>query len=125
MVKTLKRRIAVALLLVVMSTSVFFTRTVYASVLAYDVNGDGKCDDEDFAMVAELFGVNNPDPRYDPRCDVNDDRKINIKDLALVAKASGGGGFFVVPEYWLGTILGLIGCFAAFGAFRLHKGRLQ
>ena len=30
-------------------------------------------------------------------------------------------GFFVIPEYWLGTILGLVGCFAALGAFRLSK----
>ena len=33
----------------------------------------------------------------------------------------GRGGFFVIPEYWLGTILGLIGCFAAFGVFRVSK----
>jgi hypothetical protein len=35
------------------------------------------------------------------------------------------GGFLVVPEFWLGTILGLIGCFAAFGVFRLSKHRYQ
>jgi len=33
------------------------------------------------------------------------------------------GGFLVIPEYWLGTILGLIGCFAAFGVFRVSKNR--
>jgi hypothetical protein len=32
-------------------------------------------------------------------------------------------GFFVVPEYWLGTILGLVGCFAALGMFRVSKKR--
>ena len=30
-------------------------------------------------------------------------------------------GFFVIPEYVIGTILGLVGCFAAFGVFRLSK----
>jgi hypothetical protein len=34
-------------------------------------------------------------------------------------------GFLVIPEYWLGTILGLIGCFAAFGVFRASKNRHQ
>jgi len=32
-------------------------------------------------------------------------------------------GFLVVPEFWLGTILGLAGCFGAFGTFRLLKRR--
>lgn len=30
-------------------------------------------------------------------------------------------GFFVIPEYLLGTILGLVGCFAAFGVLRVSK----
>jgi len=30
-------------------------------------------------------------------------------------------GFLVVPEYWLGTVLGLVGCFAALGLFRVSK----
>jgi hypothetical protein len=30
-------------------------------------------------------------------------------------------GFLVIPEYLLGTILGLVGCFAAFGVFRVSK----
>jgi len=30
-------------------------------------------------------------------------------------------GFLVMPEYWLGTILGLGGCFAALGVFRTFK----
>jgi hypothetical protein len=30
-------------------------------------------------------------------------------------------GFFVIPEYWLGTVLALAGCFAALGVFRLSK----
>lgn len=35
-------------------------------------------------------------------------------------------GFFVIPEYWLGSIMGLLGCFAAFGMFHVSKQkRLQ
>ncbi|MEM3731346.1 MAG: hypothetical protein QW667_03420 [Candidatus Bathyarchaeia archaeon] len=30
-------------------------------------------------------------------------------------------GFFVVPEFWLGTIMGLAGCFGALGVFRISK----
>jgi len=32
-------------------------------------------------------------------------------------------GFLVIPEFWLGTVLGLVGCFAAFGVFRVSKRR--
>ena len=32
-------------------------------------------------------------------------------------------GFFVIPEYWLGTILGLTGFFAAFGTYYMSKRR--
>jgi hypothetical protein len=30
-------------------------------------------------------------------------------------------GFFVIPEFWLGTILGLGGCFAALGVLAVTK----
>ena len=30
-------------------------------------------------------------------------------------------GFFVIPEYLIGTILSIMGCFAAFGVFYLSK----
>jgi hypothetical protein len=32
-------------------------------------------------------------------------------------------GFFVIPEFWLGTILGLAGCFAALGVLIVRKRR--
>jgi hypothetical protein len=34
-------------------------------------------------------------------------------------------GFLVIPEYWMGAILGLVGCFAALGAFRITKRKHQ
>jgi hypothetical protein len=51
---------------------------------------------------------------YDQGTDALDD-----KDITVTA------GFFVIPEIWLGTILALAGCFAAFGVFRLLKRRHQ
>jgi parallel beta-helix repeat protein len=56
--------------------------------------------------------------KYDIVVDVNDNGKYDFgidalddNDLVLTA------GFLVIPEYWMGTILGLAGCFAALGIF--------
>ncbi len=52
---------------------------------------DGKCNIRDIALVASKFGVEYPDPRFDPNCDLTGptigvpDGKINIRDIALVA----------------------------------------
>jgi len=54
-----------------------------------DINGDGKIDMKDIRAVAKLFGVNYPDPRYDPKCDINKDGKIDMKDIREVAKRFG------------------------------------
>jgi len=50
---------------------------------------DGKCDMRDIGTVARLFGVNYPDPRYNPNCDVIYDLKIDMKDIRAVAKHFG------------------------------------
>jgi len=50
---------------------------------------DGKCDMRDIGRVARLFGVNHPDSRYDPNCDVVYDLKIDMKDIGVVAKQFG------------------------------------
>ena len=56
---------------------------------------DGKVDIRDVALVASKFGVNYPDPRYDPNCDLTGptyglaDGKIDIRDIALVAMQFG------------------------------------
>jgi hypothetical protein len=50
---------------------------------------DGKCDAPDVALVASLFGVNYPDPRYKANADIVFDGKINAKDVALVASKFG------------------------------------
>ena len=46
---------------------------------------DGKVDMRDIGVVAQFFGVNFPNPQYNPNCDTNDDGKIDMKDISLVA----------------------------------------
>jgi peptide/nickel transport system substrate-binding protein len=52
---------------------------------------DGKVDMlYDIRSVAKLFGVEYPDPRYNPNYDINDDGKIDmINDIRTVAKQFG------------------------------------
>jgi hypothetical protein len=47
---------------------------------------------------------------YDEVVDALDDNDVEVT-----------AGFFVIPEFLFGTILGLLGCFAAFGVFRVSK----
>lgn len=54
----------------------------------------------------------NGNGKYDENIDALDDEDIEVT-----------AGFFVIPEYWLGTILGLIGCFAAFVVFGISKSK--
>jgi hypothetical protein len=43
----------------------------------------------DVAKVARLFGVPSYDPKYEPNCDIYYDGKIDMKDVAAVAKNFG------------------------------------
>ncbi len=54
-----------------------------------DINNDKKVDIKDIAPIAKLFGVNCPDPRYDPNKDITCDCKIDIKDIAIAARNFG------------------------------------
>jgi parallel beta-helix repeat protein len=54
-----------------------------------DVNGDGKVDIRDIALLARAFGQTVPPAN--PDLDVNQDWKIDIRDIAVVAKHFGGG----------------------------------
>ncbi|UCB60787.1 MAG: hypothetical protein JSW72_01620, partial [Candidatus Bathyarchaeota archaeon] len=54
-----------------------------------DINNDKKVDIKDIAAIAKLFGVNYPNPLYDPDKDLTCDGKIDIKDVALAAKEFG------------------------------------
>jgi hypothetical protein len=62
--------------------------------LAGDVAGpngvpDGKIDAKDVALVGSCLGSYPGHNRWDPRCDINGDHKINIMDLALVLRNYG------------------------------------
>jgi hypothetical protein len=62
--------------------------------------------------------------KYDIVIDVNGNGYYNknidcLDDNDLQVTA----GFLIIPEYVLGTILGLAGFFAAFGAFRMFKSK--
>lgn len=59
--------------------------------------------------------------KYDIVVDVNGNGVYDAGIDALDDNDVVTGGFLVIPEYWLGTILGLVGCFAAFGVFRISK----
>ena len=51
-----------------------------------DVNGDGKVDCADIAIVKAAFGTSAGDLKYDVRADVNGDGVVDIRDLAFVAQ---------------------------------------
>jgi uncharacterized repeat protein (TIGR02543 family) len=46
---------------------------------------DGKVDMRDIGVVAQRFGVNFPNPLYNPNFDTNDDGKIDMRDIGLIS----------------------------------------
>jgi hypothetical protein len=62
--------------------------TFLISVLG-DLNGDGKVDVRDVAIVSLAFGSYPEHPRWDPRADINKDMNVDIRDVALVCRAFG------------------------------------
>lgn len=54
-----------------------------------DINGDGKVDIIDVAIVAKAFGSYPGDDRWNPIADINYDEKIDIWDVAFVSKRFG------------------------------------
>jgi Dockerin type I domain len=56
-------------------------------MLLADLNGDGKVDAADLAIVQASFGATRGDPRYNPIADVNHDDIVDIRDLAWVSQA--------------------------------------
>ena len=51
-----------------------------------DINGDGKVNMKDIAIVAQAFGTHKEDGRWNPLADANGDGYVNLFDIALVAK---------------------------------------
>jgi hypothetical protein len=60
--------------------------TVEPPQIVGDLNGDGKVDCSDLAIVKAAFGTVMGAPGFDPRADVNSDGVVNILDLSIVAK---------------------------------------
>ncbi|MGD0029071.1 MAG: dockerin type I domain-containing protein [Candidatus Bathyarchaeia archaeon] len=60
-----------------------------ASGLVGDLNGDGKVDGKDVAIVAKAFGAYPGHPRWDSTADLNGDGVVDALDLAIVAKNFG------------------------------------
>jgi len=113
----------VALVLSVLAFSVSLVR---ADEMNYDLNGDGKVDILDLKEVAKAFASVPGDPKWNPDADFNEDNKIDLKDYAIIASHfEQTKKLLVVPEYWMGPVLGLAGCFAGFGLFRVAKIRRQ
>lgn len=64
-----------------------FFRPVFA--LPGDINGDGKVDITDVALVSKAFGSRPGSPRWDARCDTDLNGVIDITDVAFVSKLFG------------------------------------
>jgi len=54
-----------------------------------DINGDGRVDMVDIAMVSRAFGTQEGDQRWIPAADINSDGVINMIDIATVARDFG------------------------------------
>ena len=54
-----------------------------------DINGDGRVDMKDIALVARAFGSTPTSPNWNPAADINGDGTVNMKDIALVARNFG------------------------------------
>jgi len=65
------------------------TGTITVSTLVGDLNGDGKVDIKDIAIVSKAYGSQLGDPNWNPVADVNGDGKVDIKDVAIVASHYG------------------------------------
>jgi hypothetical protein len=55
-------------------------------LLLGDLNGDGKVDCSDLALVKASFGKRKGQAGYDARADTNKDGTVDVKDLAFVSQ---------------------------------------
>ncbi len=52
-----------------------------------DINGDGKINDLDLALLAKAWGSLAGEPNYDYRCDFNNDGVVGARDLGILSSA--------------------------------------
>lgn len=62
------------------------TAALFAAGVPGDVNGDGKVDCSDVALVKRAFGKKAGQPGFDARADLVKDGVIDVRDLAFVTK---------------------------------------
>jgi hypothetical protein len=55
-------------------------------IIVGDVNGDGKVDCADLAIIKASFGKKCGQTGFDPRADLNGDCVVDVRDLAIVSK---------------------------------------
>jgi hypothetical protein len=60
--------------------------TTHVPQMPGDVNGDGKINCADIALVKAAFGTRTGQPGFNPRADVNHDGVVNVMDLAIVSQ---------------------------------------
>ena len=60
-----------------------------ASGLIGDLNGDGKVDVKDLAILGKAFGSYESHPRWSAACDLNGDGTVDVLDAALILKNFG------------------------------------
>jgi hypothetical protein len=60
--------------------------TTHVPQMPGDVNGDGKINCADIALVKASFGKRTGQPGFNPNADVNHDGVVNVLDLAIVSQ---------------------------------------
>jgi hypothetical protein len=67
-------------------------RVSFEVIIRGDIDGDGKCDIKDIAIVSLAYGSFPGHPNWNPIADLYPDLKIDILDIAIVAKDYGKVG---------------------------------
>jgi hypothetical protein len=69
----------------------FMSILTFSSVHAItgDVNGDGKVDTKDLALLVKAFGAFPSDPRWNASYDLDKNGRIDMRDLVIVVQNFG------------------------------------
>lgn len=69
----------------------FISILTFSSVHAItgDVNGDGKVDTKDLALLVKAFGAFPSDPRWNTSYDLDKNGRIDMRDIVIVVQNFG------------------------------------
>ena len=87
-----KRLVSIMLLSMIVlgfSLLVLGVQLTRADALVGDLNGDGKVDVKDLAILAKAFGSSPSNPRWNSACDLNGDGIVDILDAGIILKNFG------------------------------------